>query len=89
MLLVTAHDFVYALEVADVAQDFVEQVGLARLRYFLDAFLCELHEVFNVGQECVSVVEQEVLPLVELVFDDLVEFFTQFGGFDLQEVDFV
>jgi hypothetical protein len=29
------------------------------------------------------------LPLVELVFDDLVEFFTQFGGFDLQEVDFV
>ena len=37
MLLVEVYDLVHALEVTDVAQDFVEQVGLASLGFLLDS----------------------------------------------------
>jgi len=89
MFLVATHNFVHSLEVTDVAQDLLEQVGLTHLRFLLNALECEVHEVVNVGQECVGVVEQEVLPFVELVFDAVVQFFAQVVGFDLQEVDLV
>lgn len=83
MLLVAAHDFVDAFEVADLAQHVLEQYVIAYFRFRLDALEREVHEVSNVGQECFGVVVKEVLPFVKLVFDSLVEFFAQFGGFDL------
>jgi hypothetical protein len=84
VLLVAAHDFVDAFEVADLAQHVLEQIGIAAyFRFRLDALEREVHEVINVGQECFGVVVKEVLPFVKLVFDSLVEFFAQFGGFDL------
>lgn len=89
MFLLATHNFVHALEVADLAQDLLEQVGLAHLRFLLNALECKVHEVVNVGEKCVGVVEQEVLPFVELVFDAFAQFLEHVAGFDHQEVDLV
>ena len=89
MILVATHNFVNVLEVADLAQDVPEQVGLTHFRFLLSSLEREVHEVVNVGEECIGKTEQEVLPFVELVFDAVVQFFAQVVGFDLQEVDLV
>ena len=89
MILVATHNFVNVLEVADLAQDVPEQVGLTHFRFLLSSFEREVHEVVNVGEECVGVAEQEVLPFVELAFDAFVQFVAQVVGNDLQEVDLV
>jgi len=65
MFLVAMHNFVNALEFADVAKNLLEQVSKTHLRLLLNALEREIHEFVNVGQECVGVVEQEVVPFVE------------------------
>lgn len=62
VLLVAAHDFVDAFEVADVAQDVLEKVSLANVGSLLDALESELHEVVDVKKQFVGVVVEEVLP---------------------------
>ena len=53
MILVATHNFVNVLEVADLAQDVPEQVGLTHFRFLLSSLEREVHEVINVGEECV------------------------------------
>ena len=65
MFLVAMHNFVNALKFADVAKNLLEQVSKTHLRLLLNALEREIHEFVNVGQECVGVVEQEVVPFVE------------------------
>ena len=89
MFLVAMHNFVHTLEVADYAQDVLEQVSLTHLRFLLNALKREVHEVVNVGEECIGKTEQEVLPFVELIFDNFVQFVAQVICFDIQEVDLV
>ena len=89
MFLVTTYNFVNVLEVADLAQDVPEQVGLTHFRFLPSSFDREVHEVVNVGEQSVGVAEQEVLPFVELAFDAFVQFVAQVIGNDIQEVDLV
>ena len=65
MILVATHNFVNVLEVVYLDQDVPEQVGLTHFRFLLSSLEREVHEVVNVGEECVGVVEQEVVPFVE------------------------
>ena len=89
MILVATHNFVNVLEVVYLDQDVPEQVGLTHFRFLLSSLEREVHEVVNVGEDCVGVAEQEVLPFVELAFDAFVQFVAQVVGNDLQEVDLV